>query len=142
MDFTLHHAAISAVDMPASIAFYEQFGFTVVRHWKNPDGAQEIAHLKLGENYLEIFWYKDQTSAPDTAGSLTTDLPRIGVKHFALQVDSVHEAKGFVESRGIASNVEIQQGKTGITYFFIKDPSGILVELVEDKRGPSRSVTG
>jgi len=24
--------------------------------------------------------------------------------------------------------------KTGITYFFIKDPSGILVEFLEDKR--------
>ncbi len=134
MDFSLHHAAISATDMAASVAFYEQFGFTVALHWKDPNGEQEIAHLKLGDNYLEIFWYKDHTPAPGTAGSLATDLPRIGVKHFALQVNSVHGAKEFVENRGIASNVEIQHGKTGITYFFIKDPSGILVEFLEDKR--------
>jgi glyoxylase I family protein len=134
MDFTLHHAAISATDMAVSVAFYEQFGFKVVLHWKDPDGAQEIAHLKLGDNYLEIFWYEDQMSAPETAGSLATDLPRIGVKHFALQVNSVRDAKEFVEDRGIASNVDILHGKTGITYFFIKDPSGILVEFLEDKR--------
>lgn len=135
MDFTLHHVAISAVDMTSSVAFYEQFGFTVVLHWKDPGGEQEIAHLKLGDNYLEIFWYKDQIPAPETAGSLATDLPRIGIKHFALQVDSVHEAKTFVENRGIASHVDIRHGKTGVTYFFVKDPSGIFVEFVEDKRG-------
>jgi glyoxylase I family protein len=135
VDFTIHHAAISAIDMAESVAFYEQFGFKVVLHWKDSDGELEIAHLKLGANYLEIFWYRDQRPAPETAASLATDLPRIGVKHFALKVDSVYEAKNFVENRGIASNVEVRQGRTGITYFFIKDPSGILVEFLEDKRG-------
>jgi glyoxylase I family protein len=104
-NFTIHHAAISSIDMAKSIAF------------------------------LEIFWYRDQVSAPESAGSLTTDLPRIGVKHFALEVDSIHEAKKFVENRGIASNVKIQQGRTGVTYFFIKDPNEILVEILEDKCG-------
>ncbi|MDQ3763354.1 MAG: VOC family protein [Actinomycetota bacterium] len=135
MDFTIHHAAISAIDMAESVAFYEQFGFRVMVHWKDPSGELEIAHLKLGANYLEIFWYRDQVPAPETAASLATDLPRIGVKLFALKVDSVYEAKNFVENRGIASNVEVQQGGTGVTYFFIKDPSGILVEFLEDKRG-------
>jgi glyoxylase I family protein len=135
MNFALHHAAISAINMAESVAFYERFGFRVVLHWKDPGGELEIAHLKLGENYLEIFWYRDQVPAPDTSGSLATDLPRIGVKHFALLVDSVHEAKKFVENHDIPSNVEIQHGRTGVTYFFIKDPSGILIEFLEDKRG-------
>ncbi|MGQ0773592.1 MAG: VOC family protein [Pseudonocardiales bacterium] len=86
MDFTIHHAAISAIDMAESVAFYEQFGFRVVLHWKAPDGELEIAHLKLGANYLEIFWYREQVPAPETAESLVTDLPRIGVKHFAFEV--------------------------------------------------------
>ncbi len=135
MEFTIHHAAISAIDIAESIAFYEQFGFRVVLHWKDPDGELEIAHLKLGENFLEIFWYRDQAPAPESARSLATDLPRIGVKHFALKVDSIHEAKKFAENHGIASNVEVQQGRTGVAYFFIEDPSGILVEVLEDKRG-------
>jgi glyoxylase I family protein len=135
VDFTIHHVAISATDMTESLAFYEQFGFRVALHWKDPDGELEIAHLKLGENYLEIFWYRDQEPAPDTAGSLATDLPRIGVKHFALMVDSVLEAKSFIENHNISSNIEIQRGRTSVTYFFIKDPSGILVEFIEDKRG-------
>jgi catechol 2,3-dioxygenase-like lactoylglutathione lyase family enzyme len=36
VDFAIHHAAISAIDMAESVAFYEQFGFTVVLHWKDP----------------------------------------------------------------------------------------------------------
>ncbi|MGH3824784.1 MAG: VOC family protein, partial [Pseudonocardiaceae bacterium] len=80
MKFAIHHAAISAISMARSIAFYEQFGFTVVLHWKDSEGKLEIAHLKLDENYLEIFWHKDQIPAPETASSLATDLPRIGVK--------------------------------------------------------------
>ncbi|MGH3695589.1 MAG: VOC family protein [Pseudonocardiaceae bacterium] len=135
MNFTIHHTAISAIDMAESVAFYEQFGFRVVVHFEDPDGELEIAHLKLGENYLEIFWYRDRIPAPETAGSLMTDLPRIGVKHFALMVESVYEAKNFIEDHGISSNVEIRHGRSGVTYFFIKDPSGILVEFLEDKRG-------
>jgi glyoxylase I family protein len=134
VEFTVHHAAISSTDMTKSIAFYELFGFIVVLHWKDPDGESEIAHLKLGGNFLEIFWYRDQIPAPESAKTLATDLPRIGVKHFALKVDSVHEAKSFVAKNDIASNVEIQQGKTGVAYFFIKDPSGILLEILEDNR--------
>jgi glyoxylase I family protein len=88
--------------MTESVAFYEKLGFRVVVHWKDPDGELEIAHLKLGTNYLEIFWYRDQAPAPETAASLATDLPRIGVKHFALKVDSVYEAKNFIENRGMA----------------------------------------
>ena len=134
MQFTLHHIAISAVNIEESIGFYEIFGFTVALRWKDSVGNLEIAHLKLGDNYLEIFWFRDQSPAPETASSLATDLPRVGVKHFALQVDSVYDAKEFVESRSLASNVEIREGKTGVIYFFIEDPSGILVEFLEDKR--------
>lgn len=135
MDFAIHHAAISVLDMTESLAFYEQFGFTTKLHWKDPEGRLEIAHLKLADTFLEIFCHREQTPAPETAAALATDLPRIGVKHFALQVASIEEAKDFVESRGIAAGVDVQEGRTGVRYFFIKDPSGILVEFVEDRRG-------
>ncbi|TCR24000.1 VOC family protein [Streptomyces sp. BK205] len=134
MEFRVHHVAISVLDIQESISFYEIFGFKVVVHYVDPDGAFEIAHLKLGESVLEIFWYREQTPAPESAANLSTDLPRIGVKHFGLQSDSIDEIKALVEERGLAQDVEVRQGKTGITYFFIKDPSGNLLEFVEDKR--------
>jgi glyoxylase I family protein len=96
VDFTIHHAAISVIDMVESIAFYEKCGFKVVLHWKDPDGELEIVHLKLGANYLEIFWYRRQVPAPETAGSLATDLPRIGVKpRISSRATALHQTSMF-----------------------------------------------
>lgn len=134
MDFSIHHVAISVRDMQESIEFYRQFGFWVAVHYKDPTESFEVAQLKLQGMFLEIWWYAQQTSAPSSAAELRTDLPRIGVKHFALRVPSIEDAKLFVEQRGLARDVEIVQGRTGVTYFFIKDPSGNLLEFVEDRR--------
>jgi hypothetical protein len=52
---------------------------------------------------------------------------------------SAHDAKPFVESCALASNVEVQHGRTGVTYFFMKDPSGILVEVWRGRGRPERA---
>jgi len=67
--------------------------------------------------------------------SLETDLPRVGIKHFGLKVDSLERAKEFILSNNLADAVSIKQGRTGIDYFFIKDPSGNFIEFVQDDRG-------
>ena len=72
--------------------------------------------------------------APGTASDLSIDLPRIGVKHFALQVEDIEEAKTWVEERDLADQVEVRVGKTGVRYFFIKDINEILFEFIEDHR--------
>ena len=56
------------------------------------------------------------------------------MKHLALQVSSVHEARRFVAEQDIAVEVELREGNTGVCYFFVKDPSGNLLEILEDKR--------
>lgn len=134
MRMRFHHAAISVDDMEVSQEFYGHLGFQVAVEWADPSGSPRICHMKLGDVLLELFWFADRQPAPESAGRLETDLARVGCKHFALQVDSIIEARQFVEERGLGAGVSIQQGKTGVTYFFIKDPSGILVEFVEDPR--------
>ncbi|QFZ19294.1 VOC family protein [Saccharothrix syringae] len=135
MRFSVHHTAISAVDMDESIRFYGELGFEVALRHRDPAGEFEIAHLKLDGTFLEIFWYRSRQDAPATAGALATDLPRVGVKHLGLRVGSIREAKEFLERRGLASGIEVREGVTGVTYFFVKDPSGILLEFVQDDRG-------
>lgn len=129
MEFRVHHTAISVRDMRESIAFYGQFGFQVAKHHREPD--LEIAHLTLADAMLELFWYRDQVPAPQSAAQLSTDLPRIGVKHLALAVSSIERAKEFAEARGLGTDIIIQNGKTGVRYFFLKDPSGNLFEILE-----------
>ncbi|HEX2149102.1 MAG TPA: VOC family protein [Actinomycetota bacterium] len=135
MELRLHHAAISVSDLERSKAFYAELGFQPVVDWADPSGSPKICHMKLGDSYLELFWFEAHLAAPESAGQLQTDLPRIGCKHFALRVDSIDEAKAFVEDKGWAAGVAVLEGRTGVRYFFVPDPDGILVEFVEDRRG-------
>lgn len=135
INFKCHHVALSVRDIQESITWYGQFGFEEKKRYDDPEGNFSISHLKLGEMFLELFWFKKQTPAPDSSHDLKTDLPRTGNKHFALVVDDIQETKAAFEKLGIAENIEIRTGKTDVTYFFIADPNGILLEFLEDKRG-------
>lgn len=130
--FTPHHTAISVTDMKRSVNFYKQFGFTVFHEYS--DDAVRITHLKLHDFIMEIFCYSDFKSLPETAQSNHTDLPIVGTKHFALQVNDIDQAKDFCIKNKIELVSDIKKWRTEITYFFFKDPDGILVEIVQDNR--------
>ncbi len=88
--------------------------------------------LKLENTVLEIFCYQEHTKLPETAKKIATDLPVIGIKHFALGVVDIEKAKKFVVENNICSDVELKVGRLGKPYFFIADPDGILVEIIEN----------
>jgi len=133
--FTIHHVALSVSNMKKSIEFYAFFGFKVAYHWESDAKDLQIAHLKLGETFLELFCFKQYQKSPTSSHELSTDLPRIGVKHFGLKVKSVHETKDLILNNGYQGAIEIIRGKTEVDYFFIKDPDGILLEFIQDDRG-------
>jgi len=132
--FSFHHVALSVEDLASSIAFYGVFGFVPVYRWSADDGALSIVHLKLDEAVLELFCFQKRGAAPDSSQALSTDLPRVGIKHFGLRVADIHVAKAHLQMLGLADGVTVCQGRTGIDYFFITDPSGILLEVVQDDR--------
>jgi glyoxylase I family protein len=132
--FYLHHAALSVGDLGRSESFYGLFGFRPVHRWSAPDGSLTIVHLKLGATLLELFSYRDHQPAPESSRRLETDLPRLGTKHLALGVDDADQARDFLLARGLRQVPEPAEGRTGVRYFFIQDPDGTLLEIVEDHR--------
>lgn len=130
--FNVNHVSISVTDMKKSIEFYKQFGFEDFKSWKAEDQSIKINMLKLKSMVLEIFCYKQYEKLPDSASNITTDLPIVGTKHFALGVENIELAKEFVLSNKICQEVNIKVGRLGKPYFFIKDPDGILVEIIEN----------
>jgi len=132
--FSFHHVALSVSDLDASVSFYGLLGFKQVFRWQADDASLVIVHLRQGAALLELFCFTHTVAAPASSGQLETDLPRIGIKHFGLRVDDIHAARARMQSLGLADGINIVQGRTEVDYFFIKDPSGILVEIVQDDR--------
>ena len=130
--FNINHVAISVTDIERSIEFYKKFGFKEFKSWKAEDESIKINMLKLNNTVLEIFCYKEYTELPETAKTTATDLPILGTKHFALGVDSIEKAKEFVMQNNICKTVDTKTGRLGKQYFFINDPDGILVEIIEN----------
>ena len=132
---SFHHVAISSSDKQKSVRFYEGLGFNTVFEWVAPDGDLRIVHMKLGQAILEIFNYSKPEIAPESMRSLDSDLRRIGTKHFGLQVSDIEQSRAQMTELGLGKDIEIKEGRTGIKYFFLKDPDGNWVEIVYDDRG-------
>lgn len=130
--FNISHVAISVTDIDKSMEFYKKFGFKEFKSWKAEDDSIKINMLKLNDIVLEIFCYKEYIKLPETAKTTETDLPVLGTKHFALGVNDIEKAKKFVIQNNICQNVDIKKGRLGKQYFFINDPDGILVEIIEN----------
>ena len=130
--FNINHIAISVTNMEKSKEFYKKFGFKEFKQWKADDESIKINMLKLGNTVLEIFCYKENKELPESSKTVATDLPVLGTKHFALGVNNIEEAKEFVIKNEICKEVDIRKGRLGKSYFFIQDPDGILVEIIEN----------
>jgi glyoxylase I family protein len=135
MNYRPHHTAISVRDLDKSLSFYETLGYHQVHRYDEPDGSMSIVHLKLGGSFLEIFAYLKNQTNPPLEYKYANNLEDIGVKHIALQSNDLEMALLDLRSKGLADeNTKIAVGRTKVSYFFIKDPDGVWVEIVKDDR--------
>jgi glyoxylase I family protein len=128
-----HHCAISVRDLNRTVAFYTDLGFVEVIRWTAPDGSLEISHLANGHSFLEVFCYSQNAAAPPDVRDGGPELESVGVKHFALLVGDLVSAHELLK-RAHHDTTEISAGRTGIEYFFARDPDGIWFEIVRDER--------
>lgn len=129
--FSFNHVSISADNLENTLQFYKKFGFK--NHKEYHDESVDIVMLKLKDMVLEIFHYQLKDELPEHSKDLVRDLKTIGNKHFALGVKNINEAKKFVEDNKLNDvEIVINKGRLGRDYFFIKDPNGILMEIIEE----------
>lgn len=129
--FNFNHVTISAENLEKTIEFYNKFCFKL--HKEYHDDSVDIVMLKLNNMILEIFHYPNYDSLPEHSKDLGIDLKTIGNKHFGLGVKDINKAKDFVEKNRINDDeINIKEGRLGKPYFFIKDPNGILMEIIEE----------
>lgn len=131
----VHHFTLSVRDIETSTQFYRIFGFRPVLEWSGDGGVLVITHL-LGPSdlILEMFRYERNADHPSLANDVGNDLERIGVKHIAFTVPDIHSAYTRLQGMKAGALTEVKRGRTGIDYFFVSDPDGNWVEIVQDER--------
>ena len=131
MVFTADHYAISVDDMEECISFYEKLGFSKIKDYRAEDNSVHIVQMKNGDFILEMFAYPDSDKLPDFVNTLQEDLKVKGAKHLGLRVQSLEKAARYLLETGLISHMpDISEGRLGRSYFFIKDPNGIFVEII------------
>jgi glyoxylase I family protein len=133
-EFTLHHIAVTVSDLDRSAAFYKHFGFEPVLSWAAADGSVTIVHLQHPAGHLlELVTYRNLV-LPTKPPAVGNDLDVVAVKHLAVRVDDIAAAHAEIVALDLGEVTDLQHGRTRMDLFFVRDPDGLWVEVVEDNR--------
>ena len=129
------HVALSVSDIDKSADFYQKhFGLKLAEKYTYPDAGLTIAILKRKDVALELFEFKKHKALPGYRKGLDSDLHTIGTKHFSLQVEDIRGLYKKLKKARVGCATELRVFDNGLHYFFIKDPDGILVELMQARK--------
>ena len=133
--FEIHHFTLSVRNIDEMAKFYQAFGFTGALRWSADDGTLEIAHLVNEDGFIiELFAYQSNDRLPPAELETGNNLSDVGVKHIAFKVQDLEIAYAGFRRLDNFKLGKVTQGRTGIKYFFVRDPDGNWVEVVQDDR--------
>ena len=118
---TVLHVCLNVADAAASIAFYEQFGFSESWQFTTPDG-QTTNYYVADENGIELQLSETEGESAFEAGTAWD--------HLALGVDDVDATLERISHDGIVKEPG-PQPEAGAYTAFVEDPDGHHVELIE-----------
>jgi glyoxylase I family protein len=133
MKLRAHHIAFTVGNIELIENFYEYFGFSI---WKKyEDDSYKISHLRNEYNFI-IELFESKRSRENSYKLISKhNLNTTGIKHFAFEVNDIDTAYKEFKSKGvIAKDSLITVGRMKIKYFFVVDPEGNMIEIVEDSR--------
>jgi catechol 2,3-dioxygenase-like lactoylglutathione lyase family enzyme len=115
----LSHMALYVHDMDKTRAFYKDFlGFAEPYSLTNKDGTLHLTWIKINDRQsLELF--------PETQ----TNSDRL--YHVALETDDAAGMRDYLAAQGVKVPDKVGKGKIGNFNYFIKDPDGHIVEIVQ-----------
>src|SRR4051812_33381582 len=117
----ISHAAFYVSDMKKAREFYEGFlgfqsPFSIPR--KNP--AEHLVWIKINDRQtIELF--------PGSEVSPTANR----LYHIAIETDDAEAMRVYLQSKGVEVPPKTSAGKIGNKNYFVKDPSGNIVEVTE-----------
>jgi len=117
----ISHAAFYVSDLAKARAFYKDFlGFGEPFSIQQKDGG-ELVWIKINDQQSIELFPASELSSPDADR----------LYHIALEVDDAEAMRLYLASKGIQVPDKTAVGKIGNKNYFIKDPNGITVEIVE-----------
>jgi methylmalonyl-CoA/ethylmalonyl-CoA epimerase len=147
-DFAIHHISISVPDIESAIAWYEEiFGFSIEFRMSIENISAQGAFLRRGSLRLELWQMKDVDPVPASRRQPNLDLQTSGTKHMALAVPRLQERLADLVRQGVdIAAVQrdpkqpmlpdpdpLAEGKPPAFAVFIRDPFGVLIELIDDR---------
>lgn len=115
----LCHVTISVKDMEESLRFYrDTLGLSVKRRFPAGPGS-EIAFLEGGGAEIELIYNQGRTDI-----SIGQDIS------LGFEVASVSETLESLRQKGVATG-EVASPSPQVRFFFVSDPNGLKVQLVE-----------
>ncbi len=128
----LGHIALSVSNLERSVAFYgKHFGLRRGKKYDHQDKGFSIAFLQKGDITLELFEFRSHKPLPAYRRRLDKDLKTLGVKHFSVEVADIEGIYKKLKRAKVVFGTDLRVFANGARYFFIKDPDGILVEIME-----------
>src|ERR1700677_1255675 len=115
----LSHLALYVHDMEKTRAFYKDFlGFAEPYSLTNKDGSLRLTWIKINDRQL-IQLFPDQHPLSDR------------LYHVALETDDALAMRNYLAARGVTVPAKVGKGKIGNLNYFINDPDGHIVEIVQ-----------
>ena len=123
MHLRLEHIGFNVRDVNATAQWYiDTLGFVMVRHTGDATDNQFIADS--GRNFMLQFYTRPADPMWDSPASVFT-------QQIALQVDDIAAVQQRLLQAGATSDIDLMINSSGDTVCFLRDPFGIVLELVQ-----------
>lgn len=122
----IHHVALICSDYERSKAFYVNLlGLRVVaEHYRAQRQSHKLDLALPDGGQIELFSFPSPPPRPSRPEAQ-------GLRHLALAVDDVAQAKAWLESQGVEVEPVRVDEYTGRRFTFFADPDGLPLELYE-----------